>query len=58
MQAIIPVLTEIIDNILVGHISDQAGVPIARRTTPALFFFLYTPLNKFLSRILVHSITS
>ena len=58
VQAITHILSEIIDNILMGHISGQVGVSHARKTTHALFFFFYTPLNKCLSQIFVHPMTS
>ena len=40
VQAITPILFEILDNIWYGHISGELGVSHARRTTFALYFFL------------------
>ena len=51
-RLLLPCCLRYFDNILVGHISGQVGVSHARRATLALFYFLYTPLNKFLSQFL------
>ena len=55
---LIPIVFEIKLIIFCRNISSQVGVSHAERTPLALVFFWLTPLNKFLSQILVRAITS